>query len=348
MAAKSELQMKRISEIAPNSPALDGIGQIGMGTWALGGPFFAGPGWTMEEGHPLGYGESDDRAASQAIQAAIAHGVTLFDTADAYGTGHAEEVLGAAIKGRRDQVVLATKFGNVLDPRNRQLVGLDASPDYLRAACEASLRRLGTDYIDLYQLHIGDLDISAAQRTAETLQALCDEGKIRSFGWSTDDAERARSWMAYAGCQAVQFDFNLFANNREMVELVTASGRVGLNRTPLAMGFLSGKYTKSSQLPADDIRSRPPASWLPYFKEGGGAAETWEDRLNSIVEILRSDGRTPAQGALAWIWAQSECCVPIPGVRTVAQAEENFSALEYGPLTPEQVREIELQLTRHG
>ena len=119
----------------------------------------------------------------------------------------------------------------------------------------------------------------------------------------------------------------------------------GIVRLPLAMGFLSGKFTSESHLPKDDIRSHPPV-WLRYFNEGGGAAPEWTERLASIKEVLTSGGRTLAQGALAWVWGRSERTIPIPGVRTAAQAEENIGAIEFGPLEPDQMREIDGLLER--
>ena len=140
------------------------VGAMGIGTWALGGPFFSGEGCHYPTGAPLGYGKVNDVESKRAIQAAVALGIRLFDTADAYGTGHAERILGNALEGNRSNVFIATKFGNTYDERTKQLTGTDVTPRYIRSACEASLRRLGTDWIDLYQLHVGDITFGTSRR----------------------------------------------------------------------------------------------------------------------------------------------------------------------------------------
>ena len=158
------------------------VSALGLGCWAIGGPF------TMF-GQPDGWGDVDDDESVRALRRAHDLGVTFFDTADAYGTGHSEEVLGRALAGNRDQVVIATKFGFTYDESAARPHRPDASPGYVRRACEASLKRLGTDYIDLYQLHIGELTAArGAGRSATSLEDLLDEGTIRAYGWSTGDA----------------------------------------------------------------------------------------------------------------------------------------------------------------
>jgi aryl-alcohol dehydrogenase-like predicted oxidoreductase len=314
-------------------------GPLGVGTWAIGGPFFSGAGCRYPTGTPLGYGKADDRTSIRTLRRAAELGVTLFDTADAYGTGHGERIVGEALKGVRDRVIISTKFGNTYDEDRRELTGTDASPRYIRRACHASLKRLQTDWIDLYHLHIGELPLDQAAVVADTLDALCREGLIRYYAWSTDNPLCATAFADRPAATAVQFDMNVFEDAPEIVEICEAHRFAGIVRLPLAMGFLSGKYTPASQLPADDIRSRPPV-WLRYFKEGGNASQEWCAVLDGVRDVLTSNGRTLAQGALAWVWARSACTVPIPGVRTVAQVEENVGAVEFGPLTPDQMREI--------
>jgi aryl-alcohol dehydrogenase-like predicted oxidoreductase len=318
-------------------------GPLGFGTWAIGGPFFSGVGCRYPTGAPLGYGETDDRVSIQTLRRAAELGVTLFDTADAYGTGHGERIVGEALKGVRDHVLISTKFGNTYDERRRELTGIDASPNYIRKACHASLRRLQTDWVDLYHLHIGDLPLEQAAVVADTLDELCREGLIRHYGWSTDNPICAAAFADRRAATAVQFDMNVFEDAPAIVAICEAHDFAGIARLPLAMGFLTGKYSPASRLPADDIRSKPPA-WLRYFQEGGAASQEWYAVLDRVREILTSNGRTLAQGALAWIWARSACTIPIPGVRTVAQVEENVGAIEYGPLTPDQMTEISVLL----
>jgi len=315
------------------------IGPMGIGTWAIGGPFYSGAGCRYPSGAPLGYGRVDDKESIRAIHCAIDHGARLFDTADAYGTGHAERILGTALGKKRDDVLIATKFGNRYQERTKELNGRDFSPAYIRQACLASLERLKTDRIDLYQLHIGDLPPEKFDGVADTLDSLCGEGLIRAYGWSTDDPERASLLSNRDRAVAVQFDMNVFDGASKMLDVCETHEFAGLTRTPLAMGFLSGKFTAGSSLPDDDIRSSPPA-WLRYFQTGGGIRPEWSARLASIREILTSEGRTLAQGALAWIWARSARTIPIPGVRTAAQAEENLRAVDFGPLRLDQMDEI--------
>ena len=320
-------------------------GPLGVGTWAIGGPFFSGAGCRYPLGAPLGYGQTDDRISIETLRRAADLGVRLFDTADAYGTGHGERIVGEALKGMRDRVLISTKFGNTYDAERRELTGIDVSPRYIRQACHASLKRLQTDWIDLYHLHIGELPRDEAVAVADTLDDLCREGLIRHYGWSTDVPRNAAAFADRPKATAVQFDMNVFEDAPDVVAVCEAQNFGGIVRLPLAMGFLTGKYGPSSRLPEDDIRSRPPA-WLRFFKEGGGAAPEWFAALDGIREILTSKGRTLAQGALAWIWARSGCTIPIPGVRTVAQVEENVGAIAFGPLTPDQMDEISRLLRR--
>lgn len=318
-------------------------GALGVGTWAMGGPFFGGANWIVEKGAPLGYGKTDDAISMRTLHCALDSGARLFDTADAYGTGQAERLLGRALKGRRGDVLIATKFANVIDEETRELTDRRVDPDYIRQACTASLQRLQTDCIDLYQLHYGDLPPEQAARVADTLDGLCREGKIRSYGWSTDDPQRAGLFARRDNASAVQFDLNVFHDADELLAVCAAHDQAALIRRPLAMGFLSGRFTADSVLPGDDVRSDP-ENGLPYFTAGGGASPEWMKRLSAVREVLTSDGRTLVQGALAWIWAKSDRTIPIPGLRTVAQAKENFAAIEFGPLSGDQVTEIAVLL----
>lgn len=308
------------------------VSAMGLGCWAIGGPFW-------RENKPRGYGEVDDNESIRAIRRAIDLGVNFFDTADVYGAGHSEHILGRALESYRDQVVIATKFGNKFDEKSRQLTGEDVSPEYIRQACEASLRRLKTDYIDLYQLHLGSLPEEKAVAVREVLEELVNEGLIRAYGWSTDIAEHGRLFAERPNCTAIQHEFNVLVDNEEIIKLCEELDLASINRTPLAMGLLTGKYKESSRFPKNDVRSDEP-EWMKYFKGGKPVSELLE-KLKSVREILTSDGRTLAQGALAWIWARSEKTVPIPGFKNVKQVEENIKAIEFGPLRRDQMREID-------
>lgn len=312
------------------------ISAMGMGCWAIGGPFWAGE-------TPLGWGEVDDGESIRAIHTCLDLGVTLFDTASVYGAGHSERILGKALKGRRDQVVIVTKFGPVFDEATRQVTGGDASAQGIRQSCANSLRRLDTDYIDLFLFHFNDHPVEEAAEVRDTLEALVQEGKIRSYGWSTDFADRARFFAEGPHCSAIEVELNVIDRNAEVTAVCEEYNLAAINRGPLAMGLLTGKYAAGKTVAVDDVRGVNSPDWMKYFKNGEPAPE-WSNKVSAVRDILTSNGRTLAQGALAWLWAYSDKMVPIPGIRTVAQAEENCKALRFGPLTPEQMAEIDQTL----
>lgn len=314
------------------------VSPLGMGCWAIGGPF-----WRDET--PVGWGQVDDAESARAIQRALDLGVTFFDTADVYGAGHSERILGKALGTRRKEAVIATKFGNVFDETTKRITGSDQSPAFIRQACAASLQRLGTDTIDLYQFHNGGYDPALAPEVRETLEALVAEGKIRAYGWSTDDPARARVFAEGPHCVAVQHQLNVLDDNPEMVALCEALDLASVNRGPLAMGLLTGKYSTGAQPGIDDVRGRKAPDWMRYFVAGQANPE-WLAKLEAIREVLTSGGRALAQGALAWLWGRSEKTVPIPGFKTVAQVEENAGAMRFGPLSATQMQEIETLLGR--
>ena len=316
------------------------VGAIGFGAWAIGGPMYAA------DGAALGWGEVDDDESIAALRRAIDLGITFIDTADAYGCGHSERIIGRAIAGHRDQVVIATKFGNVYDETTRTLTGTDLSPKYIRWACRASLERLGTDHIDLYQLHVGDMPLERVDEVIATLEDLVSEGLIRYYGWSTDDPDRIAAFAKGPHCVAVQNQMNLFDDAPGILAVCETHDLASVNRGPLAMGLLTGKFDAASRLPGDDVRGMN-LEWLTYFADGRPNPELLA-RLDAVREILTSGGRTLAQGALGWLLARSGRTVPIPGIRTVAQAEENAGTLRHGPLTPGQFAEVETLLRRRS
>lgn len=269
---------------------------------------------------------------------ALELGITFFDTADVYGTGHSERILARAPAGRRDDVVIATKFGNTYDEPSRTLIDSDVSADYIRRACRASLDRLGTDRIDLYQLHVGS-PVEQADDILATLEDLVAAGLIRSYGWSTDDPERAAAFARGPHCAAVQHVLNVFEDAPQMLGVCEAHDLASINRAPLAMGLLGGRYGPDSRLATNDVRGDSP-DWVAYFRDGRPSPE-FLARLDVVRDILTSDGRTLAQGALGWLLARSPRTVPIPGIRTAAQAEQNAGALRHGPLDGTQLAEID-------
>jgi aryl-alcohol dehydrogenase-like predicted oxidoreductase len=313
-----------------------------MGCWAIGGP------WLMLGGQ-AGWGAVDDAESTKAIHAALELGVTLFDTAANYGAGHSERLLGAALRGRRDQVVIATKFGYEVDEAARVVTTYGPSEEesdvaaHVRADLEASLRRLDTDHVDVYLLHVWGLELERALAVRDVLEQLVAEGKIRTYGWSTDRPDAVEAFSTGAGCGVVEQNLNVLFGDAKLLALAERLNLASLNRAPLGMGVLTGKITPQTRFADDDVRQK--VEWFPGIKDGHVTRE-WLDALASVREILTSDGRTLAQGALAWIWGRSAITVPIPGFRTVAQVQENARAMEFGPLTPAQMAEIDRILGR--
>lgn len=312
---------------------------LGMGCWAIGGPF------RSSDGDEVGWGTVDDTESIRALQAAFDAGITFFDTADVYGAGHSERIVGKALADHRKEVVIATKFGNTFDEARKQITGRAASREYIRSACEASLRRLDTDYIDIYQFHLNDFPIAEADEVRHACGELVQEGKLRGFGWSTDFSDRARYFGECPMCTAAQFQINVLDDAPEMVAACEELDLGGINRGPLAMGLLSGKYSAASSIPDNDVRGAKSPEWMKYFRHGK-PSEDFLGMLASIREILTSEGRTLVQGALAWLWGRSEMNVPIPGFKTVAQVRENAGAMAKGALKPTQMREIDEILGR--
>ena len=310
---------------------------MGFGGWAIGGPFFS------PQGGPLGWGEVNDDESIAAVHAAFDAGITLFDTANVYGTGHSEHILGRALAGRRDEVVLATKWGNTMIEEARVLEGSDGSVENMRRSLESSLHRLGTDYVDLFQFHLNDYDGPEIDDLRAALEELVEAGTIRAYGWSTDHPDRVARWAGGAGFQAIQSEINVLSDNPGIWEAAEGNGLACLIRGPLAMGLLSGKYTAESKIAGDDVRALSP-EWLRYFDDGV-PTPGFLRRLDAVREILTTGGRSLVQGAIAWLWARSPTAIPIPGIRTVAQARENAAAMEFGPLAAEQMDEIAGLLT---
>jgi aryl-alcohol dehydrogenase-like predicted oxidoreductase len=319
------------------------VSALGMGCWAIGGP------WTFN-GAPAGWSQVDDAESLRALARAFDLGVTFFDTAANYGAGRSERVLGHAFRQRRDEIVIATKFGYDVNEQDQSVVSygdVEADTDVasrLRKDLEASLQRLDTDYIDVYQLHVWGLSIERALEARDVLEELVTEGLIRTYGWSTDRADAVRAFSTLPGCGVVQQGLSVLdEGTAELLALCDELDLASINRGPLGMGLLTGKFSPASTFAADD--QRHVAQWHPGFRDGKPTAE-WLDKLAAIRDVLTSEGRTLAQGALAWIWARSPRTVPIPGFKTVAQVEENAGALAAGPLTPDQMAEIDRILDR--
>ncbi len=308
------------------------VSALGMGCWAIGGP------WTWhnlgEDPWPAGWGKIDDQESIRAIHAALDAGVNLFDTAANYGTGHSEIVLGEALKGRRDKAVIATKFGYIVNEAEKVVYGDDDQIlANVRTDVENSLRRLDTDYIDVYQLHVGEYDPDLALDLRGLLEELVGEGKIRWYGWSTDLVDRAEVFAGGEHCASIQFQLNAIFDNPEMRALCEEHDLAGINKDPLHRGMLTGKFTTESTFPTDDVRSG-----TDFHKE---RIVKRLEAVDALREPFTTGGRTMAQGALAYIWALDPRMVPIPGFKTVEQVQQNAGAMEFGPLGDEELRQVQ-------
>jgi aryl-alcohol dehydrogenase-like predicted oxidoreductase len=306
---------------------------IGLGCWAIGGPFVRS---SDGEQSPMGWGDVDDEESIRAIHHALDRGVSFFDTANNYGAGHSERILGRALAGRRDAVAIATKFASVFDEDEGVHYDdrdLPMTYDAIREACEGSLHRLQTDYIDVYLLHHGEYDIGGAELVRDVLERLVDERLIRWYGWSTDDPARARVFAEGDHCTAVEHRLNLIYDAPEMLDVCEELDLASICKSPLQSGTLTGKFTAETTFAENDGRHGTD------FGTGLGAQRL--EQIGELRPVLERDGRSLAQSALAWILTRSERTIPIPGFKTVAQVDENVGALDAAPLSSDQMAFVE-------
>lgn len=272
-------------------------------------------------GMSFAYGTPDPDEAQATLRAALDAGVTLLDTADMYGNGHNEQLVGRALAGRRDEVTLATKFGILTDPHTSFPAGVDGSPEYARIAVDRSLSRLGTDHIDLYYLHRPDLAVPI-EDTVGAMAEFVTAGKVRYLGLSEASADTIRRAHAVAPIAAVQSEWSIFS--RDMEDAVVPTCRelgIGLvPYSPLGRGMLTGATQASGNLAADDFRRT-----LPRWQEGNLAANT--ELVERIGAVAARHGATPAQVALAWLLGQGDDVVPIPGTKRRKYLADNLGAL---------------------
>ncbi len=312
------------------------VSAMGLGCWAIGGPWDFSDG---KESWAAGWGQVDDAESVWAIQTALDLGINFLDTAANYGAGHSERILAKALKGKREKVVIATKFGFLVDEKNKKVTTDDALiVQNIRKDCENSLRRLDTDYIDVYQLHQGGLDPEIAPPVMDKLEELVAEGKIRWYGWSTDSSERAAIFAQGKHCTSIQFDLNVYRDNPETRRIIAENNLAGINKSPLNRGILTGKFHSDSTFPENDIRHGL------NFREGVAAERL--QQLEMVRDVMTANGHTLAQASLAYIWALDPNMVPIPGFRSIAQVKENAKAMELGPLSKDQVSQIHKILGR--
>ena len=266
------------------------------------------------------YGPSDERESTATITRALDLGINFLDTADMYGMGRNEELVGRTIRRRRNEVVLATKFGNVRNPADPASRSINGRPEYVRAACDASLRRLGTDVIDLYYQHRVDLAVPI-EDTVGAMADLVQAGKIRFLGLSEAGPETIRRAHAVHPISALQSEYSIWTRDPEggSLDVCRELGIGFVAYSPLGRGFLSGQLRRFEDFAPDDFRRLNPRFQGENFRRN-------LDLVDRLVDIAREKQCTPAQLALAWLIAQGEDVVPIPGTRHRNRLEENMDA----------------------
>jgi aryl-alcohol dehydrogenase-like predicted oxidoreductase len=278
------------------------------------------------------YGTADEDEGLRTIQRALEVGITFLDTADAYGPFTNERLVGRAIQGRRHEVVIATKFGNVRSLEGERL-GVRGDRLYVLAACDASLERLGTDYIDLYYQHRVDANVPI-EETVGTMAELVEAGKVRYLGLSEASAETIRRAHAVHPITALQSEYSLWTHDPE-IEVLSTVRELGIgfvSYSPLGRGFLSGRFRSPDDIPEGDFRKGNPRFQGKNFNRNLQLVER-------VEELAAEKDVTPGQLALAWVLAQGDDIVPIPGTTRVAHLEENVAALEI-ELTDDDLREL--------
>jgi aryl-alcohol dehydrogenase-like predicted oxidoreductase len=286
------------------------------------------------------YGERDDQESIATIHRALELGVTFFDTADMYGPHTNEQLVGRALRSYREQVTIATKFGIVRDPARPEYRGISGKPDYVRKACNESLRRLGMDVIDLYYQHRVDPD-TPIEETVGAMAELVREGKVRFLGLSEAGPETIRRAHAVHPITALQSEYSLWTRDPEK-EVLGVCRELGIGfvpYSPLGRGFLTGQIKKREHLPAHDYRHTTPRFQGDNFQRN-------LDLVKRVEEIARKKKCTPAQLALAWVLAQGDDIVPIPGTKRRKYLQENISALNV-ILTSEDLARID-DVAPHG
>jgi aryl-alcohol dehydrogenase-like predicted oxidoreductase len=306
------------------------ISEVGFGAWAIGGPAKLGE---VE----IGWGEVDDALSLRAIEAAYDAGVTFFDTADAYGAGRSEVLIGKALNPKRDRVVIATKAGNRTTADGQWVK--DFSKSWILEAIDASLTRLGMDYVDLYQLHSGTDTAQYRDETFEALEALKTAGKIRFYGISVGPCAHGPWVVRNTPADTIQVVYNMLEREPE-TELLPMAQEKGIGiiaRVPLASGFLTGKFTPETRFAPNDHRSRtyPPEK-----------IRTMVTQIGKLDFLTEGKGKTLAQAALQYCLAHPAVSAVIPGAKTPEQARANAAASDGVLLTPAEVARVRAVLAQ--
>jgi aryl-alcohol dehydrogenase-like predicted oxidoreductase len=305
------IEKRRLGRDGPQVSAI-GLGCMGMSEFYAGG---------------------SEQESIATIHHALDRGVTFLDTADMYGWGSNEELVGGAIRGRRDEVFLATKFGNVRGP-NGEFLGVRGDPDYVRSACEASLKRLGVEVIDLYYQHRVDTKVPIEDTVGE-MARLKDEGKIRFLGLSEAAPDTIRKAHSTHPITAVQTELSLWSRDAE-ADVLPAVRELGIGYvaySPLGRGFLSGRFQSPEDFPEDDYRRNHPRFQGENFRRN-------IELVHEVEKMAEAKGCTTAQLALAWVLAQGEDIVPIPGTKHRKYLDENIGALDV-ELSGEDLRRLD-------
>lgn len=295
------------------------VSEVGFGAWAIGG-----------NDHGNSYGPTDDNVSIAAVQRAFGLGCNFYDTADVYGHGHSEELLGQALKGHRDDVILATKVGGDFyhDPPR-----MNFSPEYLEFAAAKSCERLQTDYIDLYQLHNPPGQLLKTGKIFESLEKLKDSGRIRHYGVSIHDPQEGILSMKYGQPATIQVVFNLLRQEAKnhLFQAAREQNVAIIAREPLSNGFLTGKFTIDSTFPSGDIRSNFPRNYLAGLV-----------RAAQQLRVLETKTRTLTQASIRFALDHKDVATVIPGAKTPQQTEENMKASELPSLTGEELLRIKI------
>jgi len=286
------------------------------------------------------YGTGDETESLATIHRAIELGITFLDTADMYGAGENEKLVGKAIRGKREEVFLATKFGIVRDPNNPGMRGVNGSPEYVRASCDASLKRLGVEHIDLYYQHRVDPK-TPIEETVGAMAELVSAGKVRQIGLSEASAATIRRAHKVHPIAALQTEYSLWTRDPED-ELLATTRELGIAfvaYSPLGRGFLTGEIKNPNDLAPDDFRRNSPRFQGDNFQKN-------LDLVKRVEEIAAQKNCTPGQLALAWLLAQGEDIIPIPGTKRRKYLEENAAAVKV-KLSQDDLRRID-EAAPHG